>query len=53
MFKKYKKFFFFFWGIFLIGMVTVVIFFWLITAGEIGFYANFRRIRKSHEQICV
>ena len=21
--------------------------------GEIGFYANFRRIRKSHEQICV
>lgn len=44
MFKKYKKFFFFFWGIFLIGMVTVVIFFWLITAGKLGFMPTFEEL---------
>ena len=41
MFKKYWKFFVIFWSVVLVGIIGVFVFFWLISAGKLGFMPTF------------
>ena len=41
MFKKYWKFFVIFWSVVLVGIIGVFVFFWLISAGKLGFMPLF------------
>lgn len=50
MFKKYKKFFFVFWGLFLAAVVGVVVFFWLIAEGKLGFMPTFEELENPNNK---
>ena len=41
MFSKYKKVFIIFWSIVILGIAGVFIFFWMISAGKLGFMPTF------------
>ena len=41
MFKKYWKFFVIVWSVVLVGIIGVFVFFWLISAGKLGFMPTF------------
>lgn len=44
MFKKYWKSFVVFWSVVLVGIVGLVVFFWLISAGKLGFMPTFEEL---------
>ena len=44
MFKKYWKFFVIFWSVVLVGIIGVFVFFWLISAGKLGFMTTFEEL---------
>ena len=44
MFKKYWKFFVIFWSVVLVGIIGVFVFFWLISAGKLGFMPTFEEL---------
>lgn len=50
MFKRYKKFFFIFWGIFLAGILGLVLFFWLIAEGKLGFMPTFEELENPNNK---
>ena len=45
MFKKYWKFFVIFWSVVLVGIIGVFVFFWLISAGKLGFMPTFEEAK--------
>lgn len=50
MFKKYWKFFVIFWSVVLAGILGVVIFFWLIAAGKLGFMPTFEELENPNNR---
>lgn len=50
MFKRYKKLFFIFWGIFLAGILGVCLFFWLIAEGKLGFMPTFEELENPNNK---
>ena len=47
MFKKYWKFFVIFWSVVLVGIIGVFVFFWLISAGKLGFMPTFEELENN------
>lgn len=50
MLKKYKKLFVVFWCVFLIGLLSVVVFFWLIAEGKLGFMPTFEELENPNNK---
>lgn len=50
MFRKYRKFFFIFWAVFLTGVSCVVLFFWLIAQGKLGFMPTFEDLENPNNK---
>ena len=50
MFKKYWKFFVIFWSVVLAGITGVFIFFWLISAGKLGFMPTFEELENPNNR---
>lgn len=50
MFRKYWKFFVIFWSVVLIGIIGVVVFFWLISAGKLGFMPTFEELENPNNR---
>ena len=50
MFKKYWKFFVIFWSVVLVGIIGVFVFFWLISAGELGFMPTFEELENPNNR---
>lgn len=50
MFKKYKRFFFIFWGIFFTAILCLVVFFWLIAEGKLGFMPTFEELENPNSK---
>lgn len=50
MFKRYKKLFFIFWGIFLAGILGVCLFFGLIAEGKLGFMPTFEELENPNNK---
>lgn len=44
MFKKYKRFFVIFWSLFVIGILSVFLMFYLISEGKLGFMPSFEEL---------
>ncbi|MDY3032404.1 MAG: transglycosylase domain-containing protein [Odoribacter sp.] len=50
MFKKYWKFLVIFWSVVLVGILGVVIFFWLISSGKLGFMPTFEELENPNNR---
>ena len=50
MFKKYLKFFVIFWSVVLVGIIGVFVFFWLISAGKLGFMPTFEELENPNNR---
>ena len=50
MFKKYWKFFVIFWSVVLVGNIGVFVFFWLISAGKLGFMPTFEELENPNNR---
>lgn len=50
MFKKYWKFFVIFWSVLLVGIIGVFVFFWLISAGKLGFMPTFEELENPNNR---
>ena len=50
MFKKYWKFFVIFWPVVLVGIIGVFVFFWLISAGKLGFMPTFEELENPNNR---
>ena len=50
MFKKYRKFFFIFWGLVVIGTVSIVILFVLIANGSLGTMPAFEELENPNNK---
>ena len=50
MFKKYWKFFVIFWSVVLVGIIGVFVFFWLISAGKLGFMPTFKELENPNNR---
>ena len=50
MFKKYWKFFVIFWSVVLVGIIGVFVFFWLISAGKLGFMPSFEELENPNNR---
>ena len=50
MFKKYWKFFVIFWSVVLVGSIGVFVFFWLISAGKLGFMPTFEELENPNNR---
>ena len=50
MFKKYWKFFVIFWSVVLVGIIGVFVFFWLISAGKLGFMPTFEELENPNKR---
>ena len=50
MFKKYWKFFVIFWSVVLVGIIGVFVFFWLISAGKLGFMSTFEELENPNNR---
>lgn len=50
MFRKYWKIFVIFWSVVLIGIIGVVVFFWLISAGKLGFMPTFEELENPNNR---
>ena len=50
MFKKYWKFFVIFWSVVLVGIIGVFVFFWLISAGKLGFMPTFEELENPNDR---
>lgn len=50
MFRKYWKFLVIFWSVVLIGIIGVVVFFWLISAGKLGFMPTFEELENPNNR---
>ena len=50
MFKKYWKFFVIFWSVVLVGIIGVFVFFWLISAGKLGFMPTFEELENPNNR---
>ncbi len=50
MFRKYWKFLVIFWSVVLAGILSVVIFFWLISAGKLGFMPTFEELENPNNR---
>ena len=50
MFKKYWKFFVIFWSVVLVGIIGVFVFFWLISAGKLGFIPTFEELENPNNR---
>ena len=50
MFKKYWKFFVSFWSVVLVGIIGVFVFFWLISAGKLGFMPTFEELENPNNR---
>ena len=50
MFKKYWKFFVILWSVVLVGIIGVFVFFWLISAGKLGFMPTFEELENPNNR---
>lgn len=50
MFRKYKKFLIIFWSLFFGGVLLVVVFFWLIAEGKLGFMPTFEELENPNNR---
>ncbi len=50
MFRKYWKFLVIFWSVVLAGIMGVVIFFWLISSGKLGFMPTFEELENPNNR---
>lgn len=50
MLKKYWKFFVIFWSVVIIGLAGVFVFFWLISAGKLGFMPTFEELENPNNR---
>ena len=50
MFQKYWKFFVIFWSVVLVGIIGVFVFFWLISAGKLGFMPTFEELENPNNR---
>ena len=50
MFKKYWKLFVIFWSVLLVGIIGVFVFFWLISAGKLGFMPTFEELENPNNR---
>lgn len=50
MFKKYWKSFVIFWSVVMLGIVGVFVFFWLISAGKLGFMPTFEELENPNNR---
>ena len=50
MFRKYWKFFVIFWSVLLVGIIGVFVFFWLISAGKLGFMPTFEELENPNNR---
>ena len=50
MFKKYWKFFVIFWSVVLVGIIGGFVFFWLISAGKLGFMPTFEELENPNNR---
>ena len=50
MFKKYWIFFVIFWSVVLVGIIGVFVFFWLISAGKLGFMPTFEELENPNNR---
>ena len=50
MFKKYWKIFVIFWSVVLVGIIGVFVFFWLISAGKLGFMPTFEELENPNNR---
>ena len=50
MFSKYKKVFIIFWSIVILGIAGVFIFFWMISAGKLGFMPTFEELENPNNR---
>lgn len=50
MLRKYWKIFVIFWSVVLIGIIGVVVFFWLISAGKLGFMPTFEELENPNNR---
>ena len=50
MFKKYWKFFVIFWSVVLAGIIGIFVFFWLISAGKLGFMPTFEELENPNNR---
>ena len=50
MFKKYWKFFVIFGSVLLVGIIGVFVFFWLISAGKLGFMPTFEELENPNNR---
>lgn len=50
MFKKYWKFFVIFWSVVLVGIIGVFVFFWLVSAGKLGFMPTFEELENPNNR---
>ena len=53
MFKKYWKFFVIFWSVLLVGIIGVFVFFWLISAGKLGFMPTFEELENPNNRFAA
>jgi len=50
MFRKYRKFFVVFWSVFILGVSGVIVFFWLIAEGKMGFMPTFEELENPNSR---
>ncbi|MDE7074943.1 MAG: hypothetical protein K2O69_07870 [Odoribacter sp.] len=50
MFKRHWKFLVIFWSVVIVGLGAVVIFFWLISIGKLGFMPTFEELENTHNR---
>lgn len=50
MLRKYWKIFVIFWSVVLVGIIGVVVFFWLISAGKLGFMPTFEELENPNNR---
>lgn len=50
MFRKYRKFFVVFWSVVILGVLGVVVFFWLIAEGKMGFMPTFEELENPNSR---
>lgn len=50
MLKKYWKFFVIFWSIIIVGIIGLFVFFWLISAGKLGFMPTFEELENPNNR---
>lgn len=50
MLKKYWKFFVIFWSVVIVGMIGIFVFFWMISAGKLGFMPTFEELENPNNR---